>query len=254
MRGAGFSVFAAVDISQGRCVRLLQGRFGSETVYSDDPVEVALGFCSAGARWLHVVDLDGAKTGIPANRELVLEVVRRASCPVQAGGGMRTQADVEDVLAAGANRVVLGTVALEDPAALRLACARYGGRLAVSLDARGGELASHGWTVGTGVPVLDAVAGFEDMGVSMFVYTDTARDGTMTGPDLDGLKRVAGATRLPVVASGGISSRADLEAVARLRPRGISGAIVGRALYEHRFGIADANRWADDAAARSGGA
>ena len=249
MRPAGFAVYAAVDISEGRCVRLLQGRFGTETVYSDDPVEVALGFCSAGARWLHIVDLDGAKTGVPANRELVLEVVRRARCPVQAGGGMRTLEDVEGALAAGANRVVLGTAALEDPAALGLACERYGERIAVSLDATGGELATHGWTVGTGVPVLEAVAGFEDAGVCMFIYTDTGRDGTMAGPNLEGLARVAAATGLPVIASGGISSRDDLMAVARLRPQGVAGAIVGRALYEHKFGIAEANRWADDAAA-----
>ena len=253
MSSTGFSVFAAVDISKGRCVRLLQGRFGTETVYSDDPVEVALGFCSAGARWLHVVDLDGAKTGVSANRELVLEVVRRASSPVQAGGGMRSPADIEEALAAGASRVVLGTVALEDPVALRAACGRYGSRIAVSLDVRGGELATQGWTVGTGVPVLDAVAELEDAGVSFFIYTDTARDGTMAGPDLEGLARVASATGLPVVASGGISSRADLVSIARLRPLGVAGAIVGRALYEHRFGIAEANRWADDAAAGKDG-
>src|SRR5918996_2232827 len=120
-----FTVYPAVDISNGRCVRLLQGRFGTETVYSDDPVKVALGFASAGARWLHIVDLDGAKTGISANRELVLEVVRRASCPVQAGGGLRTMEDVEEVLAACANRAILGTVALEDPAALAEACSRF---------------------------------------------------------------------------------------------------------------------------------
>ncbi|MBA3350811.1 MAG: 1-(5-phosphoribosyl)-5-((5-phosphoribosylamino)methylideneamino)imidazole-4-carboxamide isomerase, partial [Actinobacteria bacterium] len=183
MRSAGFSVYAAVDIAEGRCVRPLQGRFGSETVYSDDPVEVALGFCSAGARWLHIVDLDGAKTGVPANRELVLEAVRRASCPVQAGGGMRTLDDVEEALAAGANRVAIDAAALEDPAALRLACERYGERIAASLAA-GGELATRAWTVGTGTPVLEAVAEFEDAGVCTFIYTDTGRDGTMAGPDL----------------------------------------------------------------------
>ncbi len=249
MRPAGFAVYAAVDISEGRCVRLLQGRFGTEAVYSDDPVEVALGFCSAGARWLHIVDLDGAKTGVPANRELVLEVVRRASCPVQAGGGMHTLEDVEEALAAGANRVVLGTAALEDPVALKLACERYGERIAASLDATGAELATHGWTVGMGVQVFDAVARFEEAGACMFIYTDTDRDGTMAGPNLEGLARVAAATGLPVIASGGISSRDDLVAVARLRAQGVAGAIVGRALYEHKFGIAEANRWADAAAA-----
>jgi phosphoribosylformimino-5-aminoimidazole carboxamide ribotide isomerase len=241
-----FTVFAAVDISEGRCVRLLQGRFGTETVYSDDPVQVALGFGRAGARWLHIVDLDGAKTGDPANRELVLEVVRRASCPVQAGGGLRTLDDVEEVLAAGGNRAVLGTAALEDPDALEKACARYGERIVVSLDVRGDELASHGWTVGSGTPLVDAVQMFESAGVSSFVYTDVARDGTMSGPNLAGLLRLSELTELPVVASGGIGSLEELRSVARLHSDGIGGAIVGRALYEHKFSIGEANRAADD--------
>jgi phosphoribosylformimino-5-aminoimidazole carboxamide ribotide isomerase len=244
-----FVVYPAVDISQGRCVRLLQGRFGAETVYSDDPVRVALGLARAGARWLHIVDLDGARTGTPANRELVLEAVRRAPCPVQAGGGLRTLDDVEEVLAAGANRAILATVALEDRAALRRACARYGERIAVSLDARGGELTAHGWTVGSGVPVLDAVRAFEEAGVALFVYTDVTRDGTMAGPGVEGLLRVTEATPLPVVASGGIGTLDELRAVARLRPRGVAGAVVGRALYEHKFSVGEAVHAADEAAA-----
>ncbi|MFN2488749.1 MAG: 1-(5-phosphoribosyl)-5-[(5-phosphoribosylamino)methylideneamino]imidazole-4-carboxamide isomerase [Actinomycetota bacterium] len=244
-----FTVLPAVDISDGRCVRLLQGCFGTETVYSDDPVKVALGLARAGARWLHIVDLDGAKTGVSANRELVLEVVRRASCPVQAGGGLRTIDDVEEVLAAGANRAVLGTVALEDPGALRKACARYGPRIAVSLDARRGELASHGWTVGTGVPLFDAIQAFEDAGASLFVYTDVSRDGTMTGPDVDGLLRLAARTDLPILASGGVSSLDEIRTVARLTGDGIAGLVVGRALYEHKFSVGEANLAADEAAA-----
>ncbi len=244
-----FTVYPAVDISQGRCVRLLQGRFGSETVYSDDPVKVALGFSSAGARWLHIVDLDGARTGVPANRDLVLEVVKRASCPVQAGGGMRTIDDVEEVLAAGANRAVLGTVAMEDPESMARACARYGERIVVSLDARGGELASHGWTVGTGMPVLDAVKAFEAAGVCMFVYTDVGRDGTLAGPNLEGLARITEVTDIPVVASGGIGTLQELQVVARLHSEGVTGAIVGRALYENKFSIREAMIAADEAAA-----
>lgn len=244
-----FIVFPAVDIADGKCVRLLQGRFGTETVYSDDPVKVAIGFCRAGARWLHIVDLDGAKTGIPANRDLVIEVVKAASCPVQAGGGMRSLDDVEEVLAAGANRAVLGTVALEDPEAMAKACKRYGERIAVSLDARGGELASHGWTVGTGVPVLEAVRSFEDAGVSWFIYTDVDRDGTLSGPDVAGLMRLAETTKLPVIASGGVSSLDDLRTVARLKNEGIAGAIVGRAFYENKFDVQGAMLAADEAAA-----
>ena len=243
-----FTVFPAVDISDGRCVRLLQGRFGTETVYSDDPVKVAIGLSSAGARWLHIVDLDGARSGIPANRELVLEAVRRASCPVQAGGGIRTLEEVEELLAAGANRAVLGTFAMEDPEGMALACARYGERIAVSLDARKGELASHGWTVGTGIPLLDAVRAFENAGVASFIYTDVNRDGTMQGPDLDGLAQLAEVTNLPIVASGGVASLEDLRHVARMRPDGIAGVIIGRAFYEHKFSIGEANFAADEAA------
>jgi phosphoribosylformimino-5-aminoimidazole carboxamide ribotide isomerase len=228
---------------------LLQGRFGTETVYSDDPVQVALGFSSAGARWLHIVDLDGAKTGEPANRELVLEVVRKASCPVQAGGGLRTMDDVEEVLAAGANRAVLGTIALEDPEALVKVCQRFGPRIAVSLDAKGNELASHGWTVGSGVPVLEAVKTFEEAGVSAFIFTDVGVDGTMGGPNIEALLTVAGATKLPLIASGGISSLDDIRSIAHLHADGIGGVIIGRALYEHKFGVVDANLAADDVVA-----
>ncbi len=245
-----FTVFPSVDISDGRCVRLLQGRFGSETVYSDDPVQVAVGFSAAGARWLHIVDLDGARTGHSANRELVIEAVRNASCPVQAGGGIRTMDDVEELLVAGANRVVLGTFALEDRDAAAEACARFGPRIAVSLDARGDELATRGWTVGSGMPVPDAVRIFEDAGVSAFVYTDIGRDGTMQGPNLDGLVRVTELTTLPVIASGGIASLDELRAVARLRALGVSGAIVGRAFYEHKFAIGEANLAADEASSQ----
>lgn len=248
MSWARFTVLPAVDISEGRCVRLLQGRFGTATVYSDDPVEVALGLCSAGARWLHIVDLDAAKTGVPRNREVVLEVVRRSSCPVQAGGGLRDIDDVEAMLAAGANRVVLGTMALEDPSALKKICARYGDRIFVSLDVRDDDLQSHGWTVGSGMAVGDALKAFEDAGVASFIYTNVSRDGTMAGPDIDGLLRLSQSTALPIIASGGIGSLDELRLVASLRSARVIGAIVGRAFYEHKFGVREANHVADDAA------
>ncbi len=243
-----FVVYPSVDISEGRCVRLLQGRFGTETVYSDDPVKVALGFCRAGARWLHIVDLDGAKTGERLNRELVLEVVKRAACPVQAGGGLRTLDDVEEMLAAGANRAVLSTAALEDPRALKRCCDRYGEKVAVSLDVKEEELATHGWTVGSGVPLMEALGSFQDAGVSLFIYTDVGRDGTMRGPNLEGLRGVAAASALPIVASGGIGSLEELKEVARLYPEGVRGAIVGRALYEHKFNLGEANLAVDEIA------
>lgn len=248
-----FTVYPAVDISDGKCVRLLQGRFGTETVYSDDPVKVAVGFSSAGARWLHIVDLDGAKSGIAANRELVIDAVRGASCPVQAGGGVRSAEDVEELLHAGANRVVLGTFALEDEGGAREVCKRYGPRIAVSLDAREGEVTSHGWTVGTGMPLLEAVRIFDEAGASAFVYTDVSRDGTMTGPDLEGLMRVLEVTDRPVIASGGVASLDDLRRVSGLYRSGVTGVIVGRAFYEHKFSIGEANLAADEVAARPEG-
>lgn len=243
-----FTVFPSVDISRGRCVRLLHGRFGSETVYSDDPVAVALGFCAAGARWLHVVDLDGAKTGEPANRELVLEVARRAPRPVQAGGGVKTRDEVEELLAARATRVVLAATALEDPHAVADVCARYGERIAVSLDVhrRGQEAAE--WKVGSGAGVPEVVKAFEETGVSRFIYTDLSRDGTMQGPDLAGLTLITSTTRLPVIAAGGISSLEQLREVARMRQDGVAGVIVGRALYEHKFHLGEAITAADAAA------
>ena len=244
-----FTIFPSLDISEGRSTRVLQGRFGRESVYSDDPVRVATGLARAGARWLHIVDLDEAKTGIPSNRELVLEVVRRASCPVQAGGGLRDADDVVEMLAAGANRAILGTVALQDRVALTRAGAAFGERIAVSLDARRRGPADESWTVGTGDTVLDAIRIFEEAGVSCFVYTDVDSDGAMRGPNLDAVARVAEATHLPVIASGGIGSLEDIRGIARLNPIGIAGAVVGRAFYDHKFGIGEANMAADEAAA-----
>jgi phosphoribosylformimino-5-aminoimidazole carboxamide ribotide isomerase len=174
--------------------------------------------------------------------------VKRASCPVQAGGGVRSLDDVEELLYAGANRAVLGTMALTDRAELTRTCSRYGERIVVSLDARGGELASDGWTVGTGMPVLDAVKIFEEAGVSMFVYTDVTRDGTLSGPDVEGLQRITEVTEVPVIASGGIGSLDEIRRIARLRPEGVSGVIVGRALYEHKFSVGEAQFAADGAA------
>lgn len=241
-----FTVFPAVDIADGKCVRPLHGRFGTEQIYSDDPMKVALGFCRAGARWLHIVDLDGARTGDGVNRELLLEVVRSAACPVQAGGGLTTADEITEVLAAGAGRALLSPAALEDPRALRELCERFGDRVGVSLDARNG---ADGWVVGTGVPLIEAVLELDSAGVSLFVYTDVDRDGSMSGPNVDGLLKMTEATSRPVVASGGISSLDDVRTVARLYDRGVKGACVGRALYESKFGIFEAQHQADEAAA-----
>jgi phosphoribosylformimino-5-aminoimidazole carboxamide ribotide isomerase len=243
-----FSVLPAVDISNGRCIRPLQGKFGQESIYSDDPMYVALGFCRAGARWLHIVDLDGVRTGVASNRELILDVVRGAACPVQAGGGVKNIDEVTEIVAAGAGRAVLEASVLDDRPSLRRMCATFGDRIAVRLDANGSDLEAGSWTVNEGVPVLEAVSILEAAGVSMFVYNDLGRDGQMSGPDLEGLARLAHATARPIFASGGVASIEDVRSVARLYERGVRGAIIGRALYENKFGIVEAQHRADEIA------
>jgi phosphoribosylformimino-5-aminoimidazole carboxamide ribotide isomerase len=244
-----FTVFPSVDISDGRCVRLMHGRYGSERVYSDDPVRVALGFCRAGARWLHIVDLDGARDGDRSNRELVLEVVRSAACPVQAGGGLRSVDDVTEVIAAGAGRAMVGADALDDSDALFDLCDRFGERISALIEAEGAGSFEEKQTAANGIPVPKALSEFEAAGVAMIVYVDLDRDGTTSGPNVGELERIAGATGVPLVAAGGIASLEDVRAVARLHDAGVRGAVVGRALYEHKFGIVEAQHQADEAAA-----
>jgi phosphoribosylformimino-5-aminoimidazole carboxamide ribotide isomerase len=243
-----FVVFPSVDISDGRCVRLMQGRYGSEGVYSDDPVRVALGFCRAGARWLHIVDLDGARDGRPSNRELVLEVVRSAACPVQAGGGLRTVEDITEVVAAGAGRAMVGAEALDDMDHLRGLCARFGERIAALVEARADD-AGQKRTAANGILLDDALLALEAAGVAMIVLVDLDLDGTTPRPDLNELERLASLVGIPLIAAGGLASLEDVRAVARLHDAGVRGAVVGRALYEHKFGIVEAQHHADEAAA-----
>jgi phosphoribosylformimino-5-aminoimidazole carboxamide ribonucleotide (ProFAR) isomerase len=237
---AGFVVVVAVDLAGGRCARGLRlGGAGSDRY---EPVAVARALTAAGARRLHVVDLDAVRTGVPANRELMLETIGRAACPVQAGG-LRGPDDVEEVLAAGAETALLGARALEDEDALQ-ACGRFGDRLGATLEVReeGGERRVAGRAVG------EAAGAFERAGARLLVVTATGRDGALGGPDISGLLEARAATSLPLVASGGISSLADLETLVRIRAEGIAGAVVGRAIYEGRFSIEEANAVADAAA------
>jgi len=235
-------LYPAIDLRAGRCVRLRQGAYDQETVYGDDPVAVATGFADAGAAWIHVVDLDAARTGEPVNRSVVAAVAAAVPVPVQSGGGVRDQAAAEALLHAGVARVVLGTAAMEDPDLVRRLATRHPGGVAVGLDARAGDVALRGWTEGSGVTLLDAVARFADAGVAALVVTDIARDGMLAGPDADGLAAVLAATEVDVVASGGVASLDDLHALAALEAGGrrLAGAIVGTALYEGRFTVVEA--------------
>jgi phosphoribosylformimino-5-aminoimidazole carboxamide ribotide isomerase len=235
-------LFPAIDLRGGRCVRLYQGDYGRETVYGDDPVAQAESFAAAGAPWIHVVDLDAARTGEAANRAVVAAIAAAVDVPVQAGGGVRDDAAADALLAAGVRRVVVGTAALADPAWVRRLAARHPGRVAVGLDARGRDVAVHGWTEGSGRDLVDLARGFDDAGVAALVVTEIGRDGTLAGPDLGQLGDVLAATRLDVVASGGVGTLADLRALAALDVGGrhLAGAIVGRALYEGAFALPDA--------------
>jgi phosphoribosylformimino-5-aminoimidazole carboxamide ribotide isomerase len=229
-------LYPAIDLRDGKVVRLLQGDYDQQTTYGDDPVAVALSFADAGARWIHVVDLDAARSGSPVNRPVVSAIAAalagRAS--VQTGGGVRTVGDAQSLADAGVARVVMGSAAVKDPSLV--AAASEVVPVAVGLDHRNGEVAVHGWTEGSGVQLADALGWFPT--AAAFVITDIARDGMLTGPDVDGLAAAARATSIPVIASGGVSSLADIAAL-RVVP-GIGGVITGKAVYEGRFTVAEA--------------
>jgi phosphoribosylformimino-5-aminoimidazole carboxamide ribotide isomerase len=234
-------LYPAIDIRGGQAVRLLQGDYERETIYDADPVDAAARWAGEGAEFLHVVDLDGAKAGAPQNLEAVGRIAAAVPCPIQVGGGLRDAAAVAAVLAAGAERVVIGTAALRDPDFLDRVVAEHGERVVVSVDARGGKVSLSGWTEATEKDVAETVAELSERGVARFLCTEIDVDGTMEGPALRELARIAAATSAQVIASGGVGELTDLRALAlagTLAPN-IEGAIVGRALYERKFNVAE---------------
>lgn len=240
----GFEVIPAIDLRGGRCVRLYQGDFAKETVFSNDPVGVARRWEAAGAPRIHVVDLDGAASGRPVNTSIVEAIAGAVSIPIQAGGGLRTIEAIELLLARGAQRVVLGTSAAEDPALVGEAAQRFGEAIVVGVDARDGLVATHGWVKAQAISAVDLIKRMEALDVRRFVYTDIARDGALTGPAVDSICDLLASTGAAIIASGGVSSLADLEQLAGL---GIEGAIVGRAVYtgdvDLRRAVAMAETW-----------
>jgi phosphoribosylformimino-5-aminoimidazole carboxamide ribotide isomerase len=232
-------LYPAIDIADGRAVRLVQGDFDAETVYADSPLDAARRWVQAGAHYLHVVDLDGARTGVPQNLDHVERIAGELGVPVQVGGGLRSVDAVRDVVGAGATRVVLGTAAFTDLDFLDEVVAEFGERTVVSVDTRGGFVSTAGWTETTELPAAEVIGRMQDRGVRSFVFTDVDRDGMLDGPDLDGVRRVADVVRGRFMYSGGIGSREDLVALARMRQVNLAGVIVGKALYEGRFTIAE---------------
>jgi phosphoribosylformimino-5-aminoimidazole carboxamide ribotide isomerase len=232
-------LYPAIDIRGGHAVRLLQGDYERETAYDADPVDAAKRWAADGAEFLHVVDLDGAKAGEPQNLDAVRRIVAAVECPIQVGGGLRDAGSVDAVLDAGAERVVIGTAALRDPGFLADMLNRHGERVVASVDARDGEVALAGWAEAGEKGVVEAVAELSSRGVARFLCTAIEVDGTMEGPALEELDRIAAATNAQVIASGGVGDLSDLEALVRDMPDNVEGVIVGRALYERRFTVAE---------------
>jgi phosphoribosylformimino-5-aminoimidazole carboxamide ribotide isomerase len=233
-------LYPAIDLKDGRCVRLLRGDMNAATVFGEDPAAQAAAFAAAGCRWLHLVDLNGAFAGQPVNGDAVRAILSAVDVPVQLGGGIRDMATVGMWLEQGIARVILGTVAVENPALVRAAARAFPGRIAVGIDARRGFVATKGWAEETTVQAADLARSFEDAGVAALIYTDIDRDGAMAGPNIPATEALARAVMIPVIASGGVSTMDDLRA---LQATGvIAGAISGRALYEGAIDLAQALR------------
>jgi phosphoribosylformimino-5-aminoimidazole carboxamide ribotide isomerase len=242
-----FTIYPAIDILGGRCVRLLQGDYAKETVYNQNPIEVAKAWAAQGARWIHTVDLDGAKAGHPVNHELIGEIARAVDVPVQLGGGLRTLADVELLLGLGVARVIIGTAALEQRTWIADLLAQFGDRIVIGLDARNGYVATRGWLETSEVKATDLARELAEYGAKTFIFTDISRDGMMEGPNIAAIRELALASGQSVIASGGVSQTSDLLDLAKHTTDGISGAIVGKALYERTIDLATAQTALDQA-------
>ncbi|HAD25232.1 MAG TPA: 1-(5-phosphoribosyl)-5-((5-phosphoribosylamino)methylideneamino)imidazole-4-carboxamide isomerase [Alphaproteobacteria bacterium] len=235
-------LFPAIDLKDGVCVRLLRGDMDNSTIFNTDPAAQAKSFVEQGFSWLHLVDLNGAFEGRPVNGDSVSAILAAVSVPVQLGGGIRDMATIEDWLGRGVRRVILGTVAVRDPALVRAACRRFPGRIAVGIDARGGKVAVEGWAEETEIEVLALARQFEDAGVAAVIYTDIDRDGALQGLNVAATVALANAISIPVIASGGVTAIDDLVALKAANCPGIEGVISGRALYDGRIDPAEALR------------
>ncbi|PLX35540.1 MAG: 1-(5-phosphoribosyl)-5-[(5-phosphoribosylamino)methylideneamino]imidazole-4-carboxamide isomerase [Hyphomicrobiales bacterium] len=233
-------LFPAIDLKDGECVRLVKGDMDQATVYNTDPGAQGAAFEALGFSWLHMVDLNGAFAGRPVNGEAVESILKNISIPAQLGGGIRDMATIEHWLSRGITRVILGTAAVRDPDLVTEACRAFPGRVAVGIDAKAGDVAVEGWGEGTGMSAVDLASRFEDAGVCAIIYTDIERDGVLTGLNLDMTVHLAERISIPVIASGGLSSMADIKALTEPRCARLEGAISGRALYDGRIDPAEA--------------
>lgn len=242
-------IIPAIDLKDGRCVRLQQGDMDSATVFSDNPAAMARHWAAQGARRLHIVDLNGAVAGKPKNEKVIREMITAVgdTLPIQLGGGIRDLDTIESYIDAGVGYVIIGTAAVKNPGFLHDACYAFPGHIIVGLDAKDGKVAVEGWSKMTGHDVVDLGKKFEDYGVEALVYTDIGRDGMLTGVNVEATLKLAQAIKIPIIASGGLNSVKDVQAVCKLVPEGIVGAIAGRALYEGKLDFKKAQAAADKA-------
>ena len=232
-------IYPAIDLKDGKCVRLVQGDMTRDTVYNEDPGAQALEWVQAGFNWLHIVDLDGAVHGAPENHHAVREILKTVDIPVQLGGGIRNHGQIEHWMEAGVSRVILGTAAVRDPELVKWACREFPDQIAVGIDALGGEVMVEGWVDGSNIQATELAAHFEDAGVAAIIYTDIDRDGTGKGINIEETVKLAESTSIPVIASGGAGSIEDIQAV---KNADLNGVIVGKAFYDKRIDPAEALR------------
>lgn len=237
---AKFTIYPAIDIRGGKCVRLVQGDYNRETVYRDNPVEAALEWEQQGAEWIHLVDLDGAKAGEPVNDRIIADIAAGVKIPVQVGGGIRTLDSVRRLLDAGVSRVIIGTAAIENRSFVYELLDKYGEQTAIGIDARDGYVATRGWLETSEVKAEDLARELAERGARTFIFTDISRDGMMSGPNVEAIVRLAQVSGQEVIASGGVSAIDDLVRLAAERDRGVAGAIVGKALYTGSIDLGEA--------------
>ncbi|KKB38665.1 1-(5-phosphoribosyl)-5-[(5-phosphoribosylamino)methylideneamino]imidazole-4-carboxamide isomerase [Bacillus thermotolerans] len=235
-----FTIYPAIDMRGGKCVRLKQGDYNQETVYGDSPFDMAKSFVEEGADWIHMVDLDGAKDGKRINDRFVIEAAKNLSAKVQIGGGIRSEEDVLHYLDSGVDRVIIGSLAVSNTALVKEWLGKYGSRIAIGLDAKDGYVATHGWIETSSLKAVDLGRELAEAGAETFIFTDIATDGMLSGPNIEAAVQLAEATGKQVILSGGVSSLADLKDAKRYEEKGVSGAIVGKAIYTGQFTVREA--------------
>ena len=232
--------YPAIDLKNGKCIRLKKGSLKEITEYSSDPVKQALSFCEMGAKWLHIVDIDGAFKGESFNKEIILEIIKNIDCKIQLGGGIRDISTVEFFISNGVNRLVVGTTAVKNPRIVKQMCKLFPGKIALGIDARSGYVAVEGWSKLSKISIIDLAKKYQDAGVSALIYTDIEKDGVLEGMNHEELSKILNSTTMNVIVSGGVSTLDDLKKLKKLDAENLIGVISGRAIYENKFSVKDA--------------